>query len=245
MSVYKRASGKWLVLIDVDRTETGKRIRKSLGTFSTKKEADRAEREALSARDRGVDLAPRTVKVEAVLNHYLVEREAHCGAKTLERYRELATRNILPTLGSRYVVKLKPAHIAEWLTGLRRSVGMNGKPLSAKTVRHAFGLLQGALRWAIRMQIVDRNICETVQPPSVPKSEAKALTHLEITNLLQAAAGTRWECFVMLALSTGARRGELCALTWSDIDVETATLTISKSLSQTRSGTAVKCTKSP
>jgi hypothetical protein len=112
MSVYKRASGKWLVLIDVDRTETGKRIRKSLGTFSTKKEADRAEREALSARDRGVDLAPRTVKVEAVLNHYLAEREAHCGAKTLERYRELATRNILPTLGSRYVVKLKPAHIA-------------------------------------------------------------------------------------------------------------------------------------
>jgi hypothetical protein len=56
MSVYRRKSGRYAVRIDLDSTTTGRRRRKSLGTFPTKKDA---ERDALSTRDRGIWLDPK------------------------------------------------------------------------------------------------------------------------------------------------------------------------------------------
>jgi len=48
---------------------------------------------------------------------------------------------------------------------------------------------------------------------------------------------------VRLAIGTGARRGELLALRWSDVDFERATLTVRASLSETRAGVVEKSTK--
>ena len=127
---------------------------------------------------------------------------------------------------------------------LRKTGSMWQSPLSSKSVRHAFGLLNAALRWAVRMQLVARNACDAVRPPSVPRSDAKALDGGEILKLTLAAADTRWEGFIALALATGARRGELCALTWADIDLDRGRLSISKSISQTKLGLAVKTPKS-
>ncbi len=52
-----------------------------------------------------------------------------------------------------------------------------------------------------------------------------------------------WGPFMRLALATGARRGELLALRWTDIDFERATLTIRGALTQTKGGVAEKGTK--
>jgi integrase len=58
------------------------------------------------------------------------------------------------------------------------------------------------------------------------------------------ARGTRWETFIDLALMLGARRGELLALTWDDVDFEARRVTVRASLSQTAAATAIKSTKS-
>jgi integrase len=50
--------------------------------------------------------------------------------------------------------------------------------------------------------------------------------------------------FIMLGLASGARRGELLALQWPDIDFETGLMSVTKSLSQTKAGLRVKSTKS-
>lgn len=244
MSIYKRPSGKWYAIIIVGRDTGGKIQRRSLGTFRTQKEAESAERKALEALENGIDLSPKTVTVADVMARYLADAEARCGAKTLERYREISNKNIVAHLGPTPLAKLKPAHLSEWLTKLLKSGGRKDKPLSPKSVRHAFGLLNAAVRWAVRMQLVARNACDAVRPPTVPRSDAKALTLDEISKLTLTAAGTRWEGFIALALATGARRGELCALTWADVDLDRAMLTISKSLSQTRDGLTVKSPKS-
>lgn len=44
----------------------------------------------------------------------------------------------------------------------------------------------------------------------------------------------------MLALATGMRRGELLALQWSDIDLDTATLRVERSLEETKAGLRIK-----
>jgi hypothetical protein len=68
LSIYKRKSGKWAAVICLDPTPTGLMRRRSLGTFATRKEAERAEREALASKDRGIDLTPGKVNVADLLS---------------------------------------------------------------------------------------------------------------------------------------------------------------------------------
>jgi integrase len=246
MSVYKRKSGRWAVLIDVDRKADGKRTRRAIGTFGTRKEAERAQRQALEARDHGINLAPAKLTVAELMTRYIEHRRAiDRTSATIETYEQKSKRYIVPSLGGITLQKLRPAHVAEWIATLRTNGGQNGKPLSAKTVRNVHGLLHGALAWGLGLEYVGRNVAdsEAVKPPKAARSPAKALGDDEVARLLTAAAETRWGPFLTLALATGARRGELCALSWSDVDLDAETLTIARSLSQTKNRVELKGTK--
>jgi integrase len=60
---------------------------------------------------------------------------------------------------------------------------------------------------------------------------------------LAAASRTRWGPFVTFAFATGMRRGEICALQWSDVDLERGIASVMRSLSETRDGAVLKGTK--
>lgn len=244
MSVYKRKSGRWAVRVDVDRAADGHRTRRALGTFTTRKEAERVERDALSAKDRGIDLSPATVSVKVLVDRYVSNRGAlGRGLKTIEEYQRVADLYIAPHLGSVIVSKLKPASISAWISILLDHGGRKEAPISAKTVRHAYSLLNAALRWGIKMEIVGRNACEAVTPPKPARSSAKALSIDEVTALSAAARGSRWEPFITIALMLGARRGEVLALGSEDVDLDNGRVTIRASLSQTKGRIAIKSTK--
>ncbi|MHB8462841.1 MAG: tyrosine-type recombinase/integrase [Vulcanimicrobiaceae bacterium] len=239
MSIYKVSSGRYKAIIAKGECSIERR---SLGTFDTKKEAQKAQRDALAARDRGIDLAPAKVTVADIVERYLRNRKGHLASKTLQEYEKIANRYIIPHIGAKTLAKLRPAHVAEWQQMLSESGGSEGRNLSAKSVFHARALLSAGLRWACKMQLMMVNPCSAVDAPTVRRSDAKALTRDEVARLLQ-ATGARWVPFVTLALTLGSRRGELLALRWSSIDSENATVTISSSLSQTRDGISVKGTK--
>ncbi len=248
MSVYKRKSGRYAVLVDLEPTALGGRRRKSVGTFRTRKEAEAGERKVLEARDGGFNIAPSKLTVVELMKRFIefcrAEVEEHTAA-TIETYEQKSKLYIEPHLGGVLLSRLRPTHIAEWVTALRTSGGLNKKPLSPKTVRNVYGLLHGALSWALGLELVTRNVCdnEATKPPRPSVSPAKALNDDEVAGLLAAAETTRWGTFVTLALATGARRGELCALSWSDVDFDAQTLTIAKSLSQTKDHVELKSTK--
>lgn len=242
MSVYKRGSS-WAAQIDLDRID-GKRRRRYLGGFNTKKEAEAALRKAEYERDSGIDIHPKKVTVGELVQRYIDDRRANGrGAKTLERYDDLLRLQIKPHMGATAVAKLRPAHISALLASLRKNGGKGGSQLAPKSIKHVYGLLRAALRWGVQMQLLVRNPADAVTPPHVPKSRARALTQDEVSRLIQVANSTPWAHFFTLALTTGARRGELAALKWSDVDLDDATVTIHSSLSQTRNGVTVKSTK--
>ena len=193
MSIYKRKSGRWAVLVDVDRRADGKRRRLPLGTYATRKEAERVEREALSARDRGSDLDPDRIEVGELLDRYVRNRTGlGRAAKTVERYGDLVRLYLKPHVGSIQLTKLKPAHVSELVTTLSERGGEKNKPLSPKSVKHAFALLRAALAWAVGQEVVGRNVAATVDPPSVPRGNIIALSVSEANRLLDAADGSRW-----------------------------------------------------
>ena len=66
--------------------------------------------------------------------------------------------------------------------------------------------------------------------PSYKAPERKPLTAAQSAQLLRAARGERFEALYVLALTTGARQGELLALRWSDVDLAGAMLSIRRAL---------------
>lgn len=248
MSIYKRKSRRYAVVI---AKAEGSTERKSLGTFATRKEADKAEREALQARDRGFAVAPKTRTVAQLMDEFIAYCKAdpgHHTAATIETYENKSRRYIITKLGSIVLSKLQPGIVAAWKSELAATVGRRKKPLSPKTVHNIYGLLHAALSLAVGLEYVGRNVCDVkVAKPSRPATSVHAgtvLSDAEIRNLLKEAASTRWYSFVVLALATGARRGELCGLSWSDVDLEGRKIRIWRSLSQTTGRVELKDTKS-
>ncbi|HUY08218.1 MAG TPA: tyrosine-type recombinase/integrase [Candidatus Dormibacteraeota bacterium] len=76
------------------------------------------------------------------------------------------------------------------------------------------------------------NPAANASPPKVRHHELHLPTPQQVVALLKAATGRYpdFGCFLRLAAVTGARRGELCALRWSDLDLDAGLLAISRSI---------------
>jgi integrase len=141
------------------------------------------------------------------------------------------------------VRRLTPVHIEAFEAELQRegwvkpraggnSEGEGGakQGLSSQTVLHVHRVLSQALNHAVSVGVLSKNPAEQVSPPRPPSREIKILDKNEIAALVQAAKATDLYVPVLVAVTTGVRRGELLALRWSDIDLKAATLTVNQSL---------------
>jgi len=165
--------------------------------------------------------------------------------RTAERYAEIVEGFIVAALGKLQLTKLAPVHIQEvhntWAAnGGRR----DGKPggLSPRTRRHIHRVLSAALARAVEQQLVARNSCDAFKKrlPKVERMEMTALTAEQSARLLAALRHTRVYWPALIALATGARRGEILALRWRNLDLDQGTMRIVESLEQTKAGLRTK-----
>ena len=140
--------------------------------------------------------------------------------------------------------KLKPVHVRDWLVKLRNAGCRGDRQLSAQSVACAYRVLRAALRTAVQLEAVARNVAEAVPPPKIEESEVEILDAEQIGFVLAALKNTRLHPIVALALATGMRRGELLALQWQDIDLKRGQLNCERSLEETRAGLRFKGPKS-
>jgi integrase len=130
--------------------------------------------------------------------------------------------------------------------------GVSGRPLSGRTVHHLHDLIRCALNFGIRREWLTRNVAaclETEDLPKPAKPEPIALNETEMAALLNAArhpperdkrsggpSAEQWFYpAVAFAIYTGARRGEVLGLRWADVDFESNTVSIRRSLTRTHS----------
>jgi integrase len=152
----------------------------------------------------------------------------HISAKTLERYHELADRQIIPHLGEIKLQKLRPEDLERWHKALASS------GLSARTIRHAHRLLATMLVRALENGVLSKNAAKIRKPPRVEQREVEILRPEQIPGLLDALAGSWVHPVAALALASGMRRGELLALRWSDIDLDRAAVRVERSVEETK-----------
>jgi integrase len=161
----------------------------------------------------------------------------------LERYRQLAEQQIIPHLGAVSLQRLRPSHVEDWHAKLLAKGGQGGRPLSPRTVGHAHRVLHRALERALKSELVARNVAHAIRPPKVENVEVEALKAEQIEPVLAALKGHWLEPIAVLALSIGARRGEILGLTRGNVDLAGATIRIERSLEQTKAGLRFKAPK--
>jgi integrase len=148
-------------------------------------------------------------------------------------------------LGDVILSKLEPMVIAEAYTKAAssgRRAGNGG--LSPRTINHMHRILKSALSKAVQWRMLARNPVDAVDPPRVERVALKTYDLTQTAELLDALRETRMFIAAMLAVLCGLRRGEICALPWSNIDLEAGQMSISQSAEQTAAGVRYKEPKS-
>jgi integrase len=232
------------------RDDNGKQLRSVKRGFARKADAEDALRAAIAERGEAPEVE-RTIPTFAAFferwHTECVKRE--CAPKTAERYHELA-QYALRLFGDVPLDKLTPEQLASAVNRLSDHGGQvtkqhpHGRPLAPKTVRHIAFLVQGCLKQAVNWDLIPKNPMLKVKKPKVPRRRPMIMDRAGLNTLLAKCAHRRPFPALVLAASTGVRRGELLALLWTDLDWEKATLQVSKSLEETGQGLRVKGTKS-
>lgn len=241
-SIQRRGKGSWRLVFDLDRDINGKRRQKVVTYRGTKQDAERELSRLLGELENGGFAEPHNINLSAYLDRWLDSHAADGTApKTMERYRDICDNHIKPVLGSRKLAKLGPMHVqsayTEWLISGRRD-GKGG--LSARTVLHHHRVLRQALQQAVRWRLLNVNPCDAVEPPRPETRDMQTLSESELAALLGVTDGTFLHMPVLLAATTGLRRGEVLAVQWDHIDLDRGTLAVVQTLEQTKTGLRLK-----
>lgn len=244
--VREKRSGVFELKFDIGPDPvTGRRRIKYQTVKGTRREAEKELRRLLREVDTGDYAEPSSATVKNLLDRWVAHMRSQVSPKTLERYGQLIDNNIMPVLGHQKLDQLRPHHIDAAWTKLLESGRSDGKGgLSPQTVKHCHRVFKQAIAQAVRWQIISRNPADAVDPPRVTRVPLTVLDMEQTAILLDAIRLTRFYMPVLIAVTTGLRRGEALALRWKDIDLDAGHLSVIRSLEQTKAGLRFKEPKS-
>jgi len=236
--IQKRGPNTWRIFLEGGFDEGGKRKRTTVTIRGRKADATAELARMEHELNTGSFVEPSKMTVREYLEYWLKESASRTVApKTLQTYTQIVRTDLSPNLGHILLPKLKPLQIQMYYNQAVESGRKNGKGgLSPQTVLHHHRVLHKALKQAMMWQLLAANPADRVQAPRPRSQEMHALDEDQSLRLLKETEGTRLHVPVMIALFTGMRRGEVLALRWSDLDFDKQTLTVSRSLEQTKAG---------
>jgi integrase len=161
---------------------------------------------------------------------------------TARGYRWIVDKYIAPTLGKVPLARLRPAQLDTFYAYLREKGGANGRPLAPATVRQVHAILRKALNQAVRWGWLATNPAMQATPPRIRRPEIAPPEPADVLRLIEAADAVDPDraTFLRTSVTTGARRGELCALRWRDLDLPGRTVTIAHNLVEGSGGELVE-----
>lgn len=227
-SIRERRPGYYEIRFMAVNPLTGRARQVSRGFRGSKKEAQAERARLVSEISTG-----RHVEMEGTFGYLLERWLAHAapkiGENTLDTYTGHVRNHLVPALGAIPLRKLRPSDLDALYARMDRS------GLKPATIRKTHTVAHRALDQGRRWKWIAANPADDATQPSAPKSTIQPPTPEQLSLLLAAAAGQSPEygAFVRLAAASGARRGELCALQWVDLEVEARSLRIARSATRT------------
>jgi integrase len=231
--VFERDDGQWVGSVSLGYTESGKRKRKTVYGATKQEVMDKLDGLRGDARAGNLPDAG-NLTVGQLLDRWLQSNKPKLAIRTYEEREKTVANHVRPRLGALKLAKFTSLHVESFYADLHNdSVG-------PWAIRHAANALGAALNHACRLKLIPRNPAAAVPKPSEPKREMLCLTQAQARHFLLASRGRVVYPLLAVALGTGCRQGEILALAWEDIDLQKATLTVKRCLSETKQGFVLK-----
>ncbi len=239
-SIYLRKDGRWEARYVVGKTSAGKTQYRSVYAKTYRE----AKQKRLHAIENNSLAQPKCISLSQALEQWLEHKEIAVKPQTIRCYQHCANAHILPELGAVPLSRLTKPIIDRFLLAKQANGRLDGTGgLSASYVRAIAVLLQAVLDYAWDQKMGLINPIRLEKPRVMQKRvqilrlrEQQTLEARLINNLIDGNLA------VYLALYTGMRLGEICALRWDCVDLEAGQLHVCATVSSNRDGV---CTVTP
>lgn len=191
----------------------------------TKKEAERERRRLLREAEAGrFDHQDKTL--ERLLEDWMALAKRKHSPTTVRTYRSYIDNRIVPALGAIPLHRLSTADLDTFYMALEDD-GM-----APRSVHQCHSIIRRALRQGEIWKWVHENPARLVTLPRIPEGEIHPPTVTQVHALIAKAeeSDPLMAALIFVASDTGARRGELCALRWTDLDPIKGTLSIARAV---------------
>lgn len=232
-NIYKRKDGRWEGRYIKERIDGKAKYGAVYAkTYTEAREKLEKAKQALKAKQIPVSKAG---SITDVGRNWLSEASADLKESSVVKYEDLLRCYIYPILGEYEISDITNDQLISFATDLRKNGGKEGKGLSSSTVSEVVSVIASIRGYALKHGgtvffttdcISLRQIRKDIRVFSIEEEErlvAWLLEHMDETSL-----------GVYTALYTGIRIGELCALSWDDIDLESRTMRIGKTMQRIR-----------
>jgi integrase len=209
---------------------TGKTKPKWVAGFDSEKAAKIARDKARVALSEYNYAEPTRQTVAEYLNAWYEVHSNRIGAEAVEKYARTLRNHVIPRIGSMKLQDLRPLHVERLYTDLLTTPQKSGKCLSPRSVKAIGTILKTAFKYAVEVQgVITVNPVARVKMPKFSGANFTPWTFSELRTFLTQAKSHRLYFFFRLSAFTGARRGELLALKWTDFDGNAITVKATRS----------------
>lgn len=183
-----------------------------------------------------------------LIDEWLKSKQNNIGIKTYQEYTRYC-KNITNNIGHIKVKDINTKILEDFYNYLKTCPVHRKNTLgySEKTIKHHYTLISEILGSAIKWGYLYNNPNKNVAPIKVHKKEIKCYSPEDVARLIEVLQNEsiKYQAIIMLALDSGARRGEIVATCWEDFDFQKGTVNINKASQYVSGyGTFEKSTKS-
>lgn len=233
--IVQRSKSTYSIKISMGKDPaTGKYKSQWFTVKGSKKDAEKRLSELLHQMDTSNYMKPGKTTVADYLDRWLSDYvKPNLSPRGYERYESIARVHLIPAIGSIQLTQLRSSHLQKHYSTMLEA------GLSPRSVRYHHVVLHKAFNTALKWGLISRNAADGVDVPRPRRNDMQIWDEAELKQFLQAAKGTQYYALFYTALYTGARRSELLALRWQDIDFIYGQIYVNRSMHHLKDGSYV------
>jgi integrase len=237
--IQKRGTESWRVRAYLGRDADGTKRYVSRTVRGTRREAEQVLSRLLVEVDEGRHAAAAPMTFGELLDRWLASKKLAVELTTWGSYEWIARTYLRPALGERKVASLRPIELDAVYADL------SDRGLSPRTVRICHTVIRQSLEQARRWGLIARSPAVDASPPRQVRREVTPPTVEQVRALIDAARADDpgFATYLWVLAATGCRRGEACALRWSDLDLDAGEVRIRRSIANAGGRVYEKATK--
>ena len=239
LNIHKRKDGRWEGRQEIGRKADGTiRYRSVYG--KTYKEVKEKMGNLAVNEQSAIPHSKSEITFGEVASMWVQNTQIKNKGGTTNKYQNLIETHILPFWENKRLSEVNSLMVNSFLNQKLENGRLDGKgSLSPSYVRSIMIVISSIINYAVAEKLCEP-LCSPILKPTIAKQEIEVLS-LENQRQLETALSKPYnptELGILISLYTGLRIGEICALTWSDIDYQKGTIKVNHTVARVKSSDA-------